>query len=45
LQIQQAQLRTRAAVLNAQRGAFGQRVGQANNQGQGYERQIASIDE
>ncbi|MFL6743788.1 MAG: HlyD family type I secretion periplasmic adaptor subunit [Sphingomicrobium sp.] len=45
LQIQQSQLRTRAAVLNAQSGAFGERAGQANSQGQGYQRQIASIDE
>ena len=45
LQIQQAQLRTRAAVLSAQRGAFGQRVGQATSQGQGYARQIAAIDD
>ena len=45
LRIQQDQLRTRAAVVNAQRGAFGQRALQANSQGQGYSRQIASIDE
>ena len=45
LRIQQGQLRTRAAVLSAQRGALGQRAGQANSQGQGYSRQIAAIDE
>ncbi len=45
LRIQQAQLRTRAAVLSAQRGALGERAGQAGSQGQGYSRQIAAIDE
>jgi HlyD family secretion protein len=45
LKIQQGQLRTRAAVLAAQRGALGERVGQAGNQGQGYTRQLASINE
>jgi HlyD family secretion protein len=45
MRIQQAQLRTRAAVLSAQRGAFGERGSQAANQGTGYSRQIASIDE
>ncbi|MEO6311108.1 MAG: HlyD family type I secretion periplasmic adaptor subunit [Sphingomicrobium sp.] len=45
LRIQQNQLRTRAAVLSAQRGAFGQRGYQANSQGQGYSRQIASVEE
>jgi HlyD family secretion protein len=45
LQIQQAQLRTRAAVLSAQRGALGQKTMQANSQGQGYSRQMASLDE
>jgi len=44
LQIQQAQLRTRKAVLNAQRGALGERTSQANSQGQGYTRQLAAID-
>jgi HlyD family type I secretion membrane fusion protein len=45
LQIQQSQLRTRAAVLSAQRGALGQRTSQARSQGQGYTRQTAAIDE
>ncbi len=45
LEIQQAQLRTRAAVLSAQRGALGQRTVQANSQGQGYSRQVTSINE
>ena len=45
MRIQQAQLRTRAAVLSAQRGALGEKVGQAGNQGQGYTRQLAAINE
>ena len=45
LRIQQGQLRTRAAVLSAQRGAFGERGNQANSQGRGYSRQITSLDE
>ena len=45
MQIQQAQLRTRAAVLAAQRGALGERVGQAGSQGQGYARQLAAIND
>ena len=45
MRIQQAQLRTRAAVLSAQRGALGEKVGQAGSQGQGYGRQVAAIDE
>jgi HlyD family secretion protein len=45
MRIQQAQLRTRAAVLSAQRGAFGERGSQAGAQGTGYSRQIAAIDE
>ena len=45
LQIQQTQMRTRRAVLSAQRGALGERVGQAGSQGQGYSRQLASINE
>ena len=45
LKIQQAQLRTRAAVVSAQRGALGQRTAQANSQGTGYSRQLASINE
>jgi len=45
LEIQQGQLRTRAAVLSAQRGALGQRTVQANSQGQGYSRQLTAINE
>ena len=45
MRIQQAQLRTRAAVLSAQRGALGEKVGQAGNQGQGYSRQLDAINE
>jgi HlyD family secretion protein len=45
LRIQQNQLRTRAAVLSAQRGAFGEKGSQAVNQGTGYARQVAAIDE
>lgn len=45
LQIQAGQMRTRRAVLSAQRGALGERVGQAGSQGQGYAKQLASINE
>ena len=45
LQVQQGQLRTRAAVLSAQRGVIGQRTSQASSQGQGYSRQIVATDE
>lgn len=45
LTVQQGQLRTRAAVLNAQRGVLGQRGAQAASQGQGYSRQVVAIDE
>ncbi|CAA9515294.1 MAG: Type I secretion membrane fusion protein, HlyD family [uncultured Sphingomonas sp.] len=45
LQIQTGQMRTRRAVLSAQRGALGEKVGQAGNQGQGYSRQLAAIND
>ena len=45
LRIQEAQLRTNASVLAAQRGALGERVGQAGSQGQGYARQLTAINE
>ena len=45
LQIQANQMRTRRAVLSAQRGALGERVGQAGSQGQGYARQLTAINE
>jgi HlyD family secretion protein len=45
LQVQQGQLRTRAAVLSAQRGVIGKRTTQASDQGQGYTRQVVSINE
>ena len=45
LKIQRAQLRTRASVVAAQRGALGQKTAQANSQGTGYSRQLASTNE
>ena len=45
LRIQTTQLRTRAAVLAATRGSLAQRVGQAGDQGQGYQHQLAAINE
>jgi HlyD family secretion protein len=45
MRIQQAQMRTRRAVLAAKRGAIGERVGQAGSEGQGYSRQVASLNE
>ena len=45
LQVQQGQLRTRAAVLSAQRGVIGQRTAQASSQGQGYSRQVVAVNE
>jgi HlyD family secretion protein len=45
LQVQQGQLRTRAAVLAAQRGVIGQRTSQAASQGQGYSRQVVAVNE
>lgn len=45
LQIQRVQMQTRRAVISAQRGALGERVGQAGSQGQGYARQLAAINE
>ncbi|MDQ3074954.1 MAG: HlyD family type I secretion periplasmic adaptor subunit, partial [Pseudomonadota bacterium] len=45
LRVQQGQLRTRAAVLSAQRGVIGQRTSQASSQGQGYSRQVVAVDE
>ncbi len=45
LQVQQGQLRTRAAVLSAQRGVIGQRTSQASSQGSGYSRQVVAVDE
>jgi HlyD family secretion protein len=45
LAIQRNQLRTRAAVLSAQRGVLGQRGAQAASQGQGYRSQVTSVEE
>jgi HlyD family secretion protein len=45
LQIQNAQLRTRLAVLQAQRGALGERRAGVGNLGQGYSRQVAAINQ
>lgn len=45
LSIQAAQMRTRTAVLSAQRGVLGQRTAQAGSQGQGYSRQVTATNE
>lgn len=45
LRIQGNQLRTRAAVLSAQRGALGERSGQAVSQGRGYGRQLTAVNQ
>ena len=45
LQIQESQMRTRAAVLSAQRGVLGQRTAQAGSEGQGYSRQVTATNE
>ena len=45
LQVQQGQLRTRAAVLSAQRGVIAQRTSQASSQGRGYSKQVVAVDE
>ena len=45
LRIQQAQMRTRSAVLSAQRGVLGQRTAQAGSQGQGYSKQVTATNE
>jgi HlyD family secretion protein len=45
LRLQQTQLRTRAAVLSAQRGVLGQRTAQAGSQGTGSASQVQAINE
>lgn len=45
MRIQQNQMRTRAAVLSAQRGALGERGGQALTSGQGYAKQLTAVNE
>lgn len=45
LQLQANQMRTRMAVLSAQRGVLNQRTSQASSSGQGYSRQLASVEE
>ncbi|OYY76351.1 MAG: secretion protein HylD [Sphingomonas sp. 28-62-20] len=45
LRLQQTELSARAAVLQAQRGALGQRVAQSAEQGRGYGRQAVSTKE
>lgn len=45
LRLQQTELRARAAVLAAQRGALGQRVVQSGEQGRGYGEQVVSARE
>lgn len=44
MRIQEAQLRTRLAVVQAQRGALGERGAGAGNLGRGYQRQIGAIN-
>lgn len=44
MQIQQAQLRTRLAVVHDQRGALGERSSGVSSLGQGYGSQVAAID-
>jgi len=38
-------MRTRTAVLSAQRGVLGQRTSQASSSGQGYSRQLVAVEE
>lgn len=45
LQLQQTQMRTRMAVLSAQRGVLNQRTSQASSSGSGYSRQLAAVEE
>lgn len=45
LQLQHNQMRTRTAVLSAQRGVLNQRTSQASSSGQGYSRQLAAVEE
>lgn len=45
LEVQQAQLRTRLAVVQAQRGAFAQRRSGAGNLGRGYSEQVSALDQ
>lgn len=45
MQIQAAQLRTRLAVVQAQRGALAQRRSGAGNLGRGYSEQVAALDQ
>ena len=45
LEVQRAQLRTRLAVVQAQRGAFAQRRSGAGNLGRGYSEQVSALDQ
>jgi len=45
LQLQLNQLRTRSAVLSAQRRVLGERTSQASSQGRGYHSQVVALDE
>ena len=45
MSIQQAQLRTRLAVVAAQRGAFAERGAGVSNLGRGYGQQVAALNE
>jgi HlyD family secretion protein len=44
MELQYNQMRTRMAVLSAQRGVLGQRTSQASSSGQGFSRQLAATD-
>jgi HlyD family secretion protein len=45
MEVQGAQLRTRLAVLQAQRGAFAERRSGAGNLGRGYSEQVSALDQ
>jgi HlyD family secretion protein len=45
MQVQNAQMRTRLAVVSAQRGAFSERSAGVGNLGRGYSQQVAALNE
>jgi HlyD family secretion protein len=45
MEVQRVQLRTRLAVVQAQRGAFAQRRSGAGNLGRGYSEQVSALDQ
>nr|WP_314445866.1 HlyD family type I secretion periplasmic adaptor subunit [uncultured Sphingomonas sp.] len=45
MEVQKVQLRTRLAVVQAQRGAFAQRRSGAGNFGRGYSEQVSALDQ